>query len=504
MADKLSYTGTIFDTSRQNTVTPEKNQSARQCHHEDVRALLRNASVPMEFKQSVQGVLPGQRLSSFTFPGEFVTGANTCLENAPSEMKICQDPDGLSATPEYVPQSFYLTDAMISLSQIEHATAGLQCFDTRPLSALITNTYFLDPCLYPPVYWCPCQSNKNKITVCVRFFVVDLCGGSKDVKTGLLKGISYTGKPATYVGKIHNDTKKMIKKTLDDANRIWKRCGIQFCIAKNSNDGNAESIYALDPNLKAVVTEVKRFPFRRTVGEIWQPEITIKDEYELCILVDKGTRKMTVNDGNKSGRYTREVTWRKNNILGKKAGEKLDPQMIAANLKQFKLDLEDSSLTEEQKKKTERAIAMLEYISVTTANETMGAITPFVLGVEALFDDKCLSVFIFEDVEDTAKKGKEAGLGELGYLRKDDNDKRTAFPGLGVFIDDAVIMRGDGRSLAHEFGHNLGENHKYMQGGVMIDQPADNLMNPKTKGEKLRNQQCKDAKVMAAPLADCS
>ena len=42
---------------------------------------------------------------------------------------------------------------------LEHAAAGLQWFDARPLSALITNSYFLETCFFPPVYWCLCYSD---------------------------------------------------------------------------------------------------------------------------------------------------------------------------------------------------------------------------------------------------------------------------------------------------------------------------------------------------------
>jgi hypothetical protein len=159
MFDKLSYTGTIFDTSRQDTVTPEKNRSARQCLHEDVRALLRNASVSMEFKQSVQGVLPDSRLSSFTSPGAFAGGDVSCPRVLSSEMKMCRSSADLSATSEKTTQPLHLTDAMVNLTLLEYVATGLQCFDAHPLSALITNTYFLEPCFYPPIYWCPCAES---------------------------------------------------------------------------------------------------------------------------------------------------------------------------------------------------------------------------------------------------------------------------------------------------------------------------------------------------------
>lgn len=153
MADKLSYTGTIFDTSRQDTVTPEKNQSARQCHHEDVRALLRNASVPMEFKQSVQDILPDPGLSSFTSSNVYAAVGEAYM---PVQETMCQEPFGLSAVSEKPTQPFYLTDAMVNLALHDHHTAGLQWFDARPLSALITNTYFIEACFCSPVYWRPC------------------------------------------------------------------------------------------------------------------------------------------------------------------------------------------------------------------------------------------------------------------------------------------------------------------------------------------------------------
>lgn len=172
MADKLSYTGTIFDASRQDTVTPETNQSSRQFFHEDVRTLLRNASVPMEFKLSMQGILPDPGLSSFTSLNAYAAVGEAYL---PVQEIMCQEPASLSTVSEKPTQPFYLTDAMVNLAGLEYITPGLQRFDGCLLSVLVTNTYFLEPCFYPPVYWCQMPKKKR----CSGMYVSYAIGSEK-------------------------------------------------------------------------------------------------------------------------------------------------------------------------------------------------------------------------------------------------------------------------------------------------------------------------------------
>lgn len=153
MADKL-LTETVSGVSLQDAPAPEKRQPALQHSSEAVRALLQSAPVPVEFKQSVHNVLPDAQLSSLASADTLTAGGDPSPQPPASDMTMRQKAAGLSAVSGRTAQPFYLTDATVNLTLLEHPAAGLQWFDARPLSTLITNTYFLEACFYPPVYWC--------------------------------------------------------------------------------------------------------------------------------------------------------------------------------------------------------------------------------------------------------------------------------------------------------------------------------------------------------------
>lgn len=460
MVDKLSYTGTIIDASRHDAVTPETNQSAWQFPHEDVRALLRNASVPMEFKQLVQNIMPDPLLTSFTSPGELVTGDNTCLENAPSEMKLCQDPAGLSATPEYVPQSFYLTDAMINLSQIKHATAGLQCFDTRPLSALITNTFFLEPCFYPPVYWCPCPDDEKEITVCVRFFVVDACDdeGRTAARKNILKDVDYSKGNAAHLGTLGSSVVGAIEKSLDYANEIWRQAAIKFVLDTNADDANTKFAYALDiKNLSYTDIFGFDFVFRNSVNDMARSiEIQYSKSIKLCQCFDggKGRGITTKKKGYKEVQVTYgDIKWPSNSPY-KQSG---DPK----NFMKPSLDLEENK---------DKKAAMKRLLENATFSRDEDILSLMGETVDRLHGARCINVFIIAAFEDKDIKGDQAGLGG----------------GNNIFIEDAYITGSKNKLLSHELGHTLGLYHQ--RPDTKADEPKNNLMHPTSNGIDLRKK----------------
>ncbi|SES94262.1 hypothetical protein SAMN05216326_10775 [Nitrosomonas marina] len=156
MADKL-LTENFSGARLQGAVAPGIKQSVLRYNKEAVRTLLQRAPVPVEFKQSAQSDLPGLLLS-YALTDTCAAGNDPC----PHTLETTEwESPGLSAASgnRDTTQPFYLTDTMVNLTLLEHAAAGLQWFDARPLSALVTNTCFLEACFPSPVYWCVPSGN---------------------------------------------------------------------------------------------------------------------------------------------------------------------------------------------------------------------------------------------------------------------------------------------------------------------------------------------------------
>lgn len=155
MTNRLSHTGIISGVSNKETATPVKKQLTLQHNEENIRRLLQNAPVPLEFRKSFQTVIPDLHFQ----PPESIhsqIGSNApWVAASESEPALHRESTELPTAPDNERHSFCLTDTRINLSLLEHAATGLRYFQGRPLSTIVTNTVFLEPYLYPPVYWCP-------------------------------------------------------------------------------------------------------------------------------------------------------------------------------------------------------------------------------------------------------------------------------------------------------------------------------------------------------------
>lgn len=101
-----------------------------------------------KFKLSALGVVPKPGLSLAASTDAFaVDDDDDSCAHTPETMR--REPAGLPDSSDNTAQPFYLTDAMINLTLLEQVTPGLQSIGGRPLSALITNTCFLEPYIYP-------------------------------------------------------------------------------------------------------------------------------------------------------------------------------------------------------------------------------------------------------------------------------------------------------------------------------------------------------------------
>jgi hypothetical protein len=155
MTSKFSHTGIISGLPDRNTATTEKKQPTLPYSENSIRRLLQNVPVPLEFKKSLQTIIP---VPQFQLPESIhsqIDGHALCEDYSKSESALHQESIDMPAAQNNKVQSFRLTDTRVNLNLLEHAATGLQCFEGRALSAIVTNTYFLGSCFYPPVYWCP-------------------------------------------------------------------------------------------------------------------------------------------------------------------------------------------------------------------------------------------------------------------------------------------------------------------------------------------------------------
>lgn len=163
MANKLIQNETNSCSCTENTSMPENKSSYARHAVEAVPARFQNAPVPLKFKRSLQGVISDPRSSSFSSMNPLDAGDGFRPRHKIPEMTMDPEPIGSMATPGKAAQSLYLTETVVNLAGLEYSTTpGLQRFDGQPLSALVTNTYFLEPCFCSPIYWCPGPTDPPK------------------------------------------------------------------------------------------------------------------------------------------------------------------------------------------------------------------------------------------------------------------------------------------------------------------------------------------------------
>lgn len=153
MTSKLSHPGIISGVSEKNTAAPENKQPTLLYNENRIRRLLQDAPIPLAFKKSFQNIISDPHLRPPEAIDSHMVSGTACMHCSDSEPAPYQESTDLPAAPENETPSFCLTDTRINLTLLEHATE-LRYFEGRPLSTIVTNTVFLQPYLYPPVYWC--------------------------------------------------------------------------------------------------------------------------------------------------------------------------------------------------------------------------------------------------------------------------------------------------------------------------------------------------------------
>lgn len=168
MATKFTQNEISTCSCTENNSTLENKFLSTLCATEDVQVRFLNAPVPLEIKQTRADVNSYPTLSRISLFNPVNTEIGHLPVDAVSKIATSFDPMGPDEIPGKATRPILLPETKVNLDRLEHSVSGLKRFKGFPLSMLITNTYFLEPCLYPPIYCCPYPN--DVITICVRFF----------------------------------------------------------------------------------------------------------------------------------------------------------------------------------------------------------------------------------------------------------------------------------------------------------------------------------------------
>lgn len=314
------------------------------------------------------------------------------------------------------------------------------------------------------------REKEPKKHICVRFFIVEECGGrNKDgkEKEGLLTGTKYKNKDKDNFGELSNDAVTSIKNVTGKASKIWEQCDIQ--IVPDSRDGKP-SFYAFDPkDFPAEYNELLLIPGIGTV------EAT--HEIDLCQFYED--REIEVDNGSNKPKQQlwRKLKWKKGS--GGKEGDEIkkDELIEICRDRIGKIDERISEIANEDeiarlRKRKDELNKVIEQLEKTEREiEKLSVLGTFGDAVDGKFGEECLNVFVFKEVKNSGSSNEE-GIAELG--------------GRVIFLDESVVTSGKGGNiLAHEIGHNLGLDHHLN---------SENVMSRPIKGGELDDTQCKKAR----------
>ena len=304
--------------------------------------------------------------------------------------------------------------------------------------------------------------------VCLRFFVVDRCGGSNE---GLLKGVKYR---KSAFGKLSDEAEKKILKLIEKASGLWEQCCIRLIPCR---DDKGEPLFrALDP--KRASYEEEKLSKAVKLGKYWT-FLYAKATYmvDFCQLFKN--RKLKTREMGKS--INPIVKKRKSFVWREMNPKQFDGTPLEKFKSLFKEGMPVEKAFEEALKNikkrgdrqvVENALKELQEELPKELKEEDVDVLKFLSEqvVDKHFGEKCVDVFVFGDYDDEAA-GEEAGV--------------ALMPGRVIFLDEEVVTK-DGEegpiTLAHEVGHNLSLGHV---------EDENNVMHPTCGGKKLNHEtQC--------------
>lgn len=308
--------------------------------------------------------------------------------------------------------------------------------------------------------------------VCVRFFIVDKCGGRSEdgsTKEGLLKGAKYTDKN---FGELSEEAVNLIENLIGEASEIWEQCRIKIvpCLDENGKP----RFYAFDP---------EGFPAKKTkAGKIKKKmifcNIKVAEEVDLCQFYTD--RKMETCRGAKKGKTTiLKVKWAKQREGFQKHCGQEDAEISKEDLiKLLEKAIEDINTEIEETASRSRREMLISHKKdhenllkgiTNPPEEDIDVLSVFGIAVDGKFKERCLNVFVFKEFIDTSAEFDKAGIAQK--------------PGRVIFLDESVVTsEGDGKVFAHEIGHNLSLGHHG---------DSENVMHEEIKEGNLDDGQCK-------------
>ena len=307
--------------------------------------------------------------------------------------------------------------------------------------------------------------------VCLRFFVVDECGGKrKGKKEGLLKGVRY-GRGA--FGELSEEAAEKIQKLIEGASKIWEQCCIRLIPCRDSE--GKPFFKAFDPK-EAPYKEEARNPAVK-LGKHWI-FLFAKATYTVDLCQFLNNRKLITRNKGKSIRPSikqrTKFVWTMKEAdlkLFDKTPLKEFKDMFKAGrsvedtFKEILRKIKDGS----ERASIKKALQELRKALPEKEEKTIDVIDLFSRAVDKSLSPKCINVFVFGDYEDTTA-GEEAGVATM--------------PGRVIFLDEAVVTKERYSTLAHEVGHTLGLDHK---------EDEENVMHAVCGGSKLTREQCEKA-----------
>ena len=315
--------------------------------------------------------------------------------------------------------------------------------------------------------------------VCLRFFIVDKCLGSRENpenKLGLLKNVKYDGKG---LGELSPEATEKILNLIEDANKIWIKCCVRLvpCL----DEENKPIFKAIDIGvLKPSLTLTLREPYLK-VGEHLPIKTKVTCALNPCSLLEG--REMKGCDGFKKSKVKLKITWNDERVedpqyeIGKEVGIEQYKEWILDTVESYEKQLTDKDLQRKIKEKAEKEGIDLDkklnllkeivksywaLLNEGLKKEKDGGLKievpvdlfhVFNKIVDEAYKERCINVFVLKNYSDSWYKSEEAGFAET--------------PGRGIFLDEYIVEKCKGNVLAHEVGHNLGLHHHEAENNVM-------------------------------------
>lgn len=290
-------------------------------------------------------------------------------------------------------------------------------------------------------------------TLCLRFFVVDECGGKrKKHEVGLLKGVKYDQGP---FGELSENAVNKLLRLMKSANTIWERCCVKLAPCR---DCRGKLIFkAFDPE----GIRYKHVKVEELISEGLPYKVRVQVYYNIDLCQFLQGRRLLTTKGSKEGyEILDKAVWGDNPYIDElkdKKGEEISEE----DLERYGLKDSYQKLLGKLEKKRKDDFDLLELFKEVVEEPR----DPYA--------KRCVNVFIFGYFED---KEEAKGI--------------ASTPGRVIFLDESIVNKNEFRVLAHEIGHNLSLKHEAEKSNVMYRPKKGEVWN-KEDCRELTSEQCR-------------